>query len=178
MKKIMVVLACALLGASGVAGLTGCERTNKIGDAEARKQYASLIVFVQTGERLVAAQKAIRKESTSLAREKPRDEYYNLVDSLKGQRVALCGVIKNVGTRIWGNGLYISLVADGDFDVKFVFAKEAQAQLKSLRAGAKLWMEGNIVSTGDLLHQLTVDNSKFLTEHDFNEAVRLSAAKE
>ena len=87
-------------------------------------------------------------------------------------------MIKNVGTRIWGNGLYISLIVDGDFDVKFVFTKDALPQLKSLKTGARLWMDGNVVSTGDLLHQLTVDSPTFLSEHDFKEAVRLGAAKD
>ena len=178
MKKIMVILACALLGTSGVVSFAGCERTTPSSDEEARKQYASLIASVQVGGRLIAAQRAIRRESTSLAREKPCDEYYDLVKSLKGQRVALCGVIKNVGTRIWGNGLYISLIVDGDFDVKFVFTKDALPLLKSLKTGARLWMEGNVVSTGDLLHQLTVDSPIFLSEHDFKEAVRLGAAKD
>ena len=85
----MVILACALLGTSGVVSFAGCERTTPSSDEEARKQYASLIASVQVGGRLIAAQRAIRRESTSLAREKPLDEYYDLVKSLKGQRVAL-----------------------------------------------------------------------------------------
>ena len=139
-----------------------------------KNRLAPMIEAVKSAQSLIAAQKTIREATTSLAKSDAEKKYKALVESLKGRRVVFSGKVKNAGNRIVSlSGLYLTLTVDKDFDVKFIFEKEAQSQLLSLKAGDEVLLEGYVVSTGDLLHNLTVGGPTFPTEQDYNEVLRL-----
>ena len=144
-----------------------------------KNRLAPMIEAVKSAQSLIAAQKTIREATTSLAKSDAEKKYKALVEPLKGRRVVFSGKVKNAGNRIVSlSGLYLTLTVDKDFDVKFIFEKEAQSQLLSLKAGDEVLLEGYVVSTGDLLHNLTVGGPTFPTEQDYNEVLRLGGLKE
>ena len=206
MKSLMVILICALIATGGTLGFACVERTKLCENlsqvtesrdalaarvAQMEKELATLnnnaeknrlapmIEAVKSAQSLIAAQKTIREATTSLAKSDAEKKYKALVESLKGRRVVFSGKVKNAGNRIVSlSGLYLTLTVDKDFDVKFIFEKESQSQLLSLKAGDEVLLEGYVVSTGDLLHNLTVGGPTFPTEQDYNEVLRLGGLKE
>lgn len=201
MKSLMVILACALIATGGALGFACVERTKlcenlsqmtesrdalaaRVSQLEkelatmnnnaAKHRLAPMIEAVKSAQGLIAAQKTIREATTSLAKSDAEKKYKAMVEALKGRRVVFKGQVKNAGNRIVSlSGLFLSLTVNEGFDVKFIFEKEAQSQLLSLKAGDEVLLEGYVVSTGDLLHNLTVGGPTFPAEQDYNEAVRL-----
>ncbi len=206
MKTILAVLSVTLLGACGALGFVCVERTRlcaayaqacesrdalasrvshleatikNMNDDASRNQHAPLISAVKAGQRLVVAREAIRAATTSLSRANAEKQYKELVESLKGYRVVFKGKVKDVGSRIVSfSQLYVSIRVTDDLDVKFIFEETSRSQLLDLKSGDEVLLEGYVVSTGDLLHDLTVGGPTFPAERDYDEAMRLCTIEE
>ena len=206
MKTILAILSVSLLGACGALGFVCVERTRlcaayaqacesrdalasrvshleatlkSLNDNASRNQHAPLISAIKAGQQLVVAREAIRAATTSLSRANAEKSYKELVESLKGHRVVFKGKVKDVGSRIMSfSQLYVSINVVKNFDVKFIFEETSRSQLLDLKSGDEVLLEGYVVSTGDLLHDLTVGGPTFPVEHDYEEAIRLCAIAE
>ena len=144
-------------------------------DALAKGKYAEMLTAIKTGQDILDVAKEIRESTTSLLHDKQKEEFSAKVETLKGRRIALAGTVKDVGKRIISlSQLYLTLETDGGFMVKFIFDKEAKSELLGYKAGDKAVLEGYVISTGDLHHDLTVGGATFVDPVEFGEVLHLA----
>ena len=154
------------------------EQLQKLSDSESRAKLAPLIAANRLACTLLDAKKKVLSSTTSLTKNATRAEYEKAVELAKGHRIVFRGKIKDVGKRIISfSQMYLSLTVVDGFDVKFIFDKDAKKRLMDMKAGQEIVIEGYVVSSGDLVHGLTVGGPSMLDAAIFDEAVRLGSAE-
>lgn len=143
-------------------------------DEIAKSEYAGLIAAIKVGREIMEAANEVEKSTTSLLKDKQREAFSAKVETLKGRRIAIAGTVKDVGKRLISlSQLYLTLETDTGLTVKLIFGKEAEAELLGYKVGERLVFEGYVVSTGDLMHDLTIGGATRVDASEYRRASQL-----
>lgn len=144
-------------------------------DEIAKSEYAGLIAAIKMGREIMAAANEVEKATTSLLKDKQREAFSAKVETLKGRRIAIAGTVKDIGKRIISlSQLFLTIETDTGLAVKFIFGKEAEAELLGYKVGDQLVFEGYVVSTGDLMHDLTIGGATRVDAAEYHRALQLA----
>ena len=144
-------------------------------DEIAKNEYAGLIAAIKMGREIMAAANEVEKATTSLLKDKQREAFSAKVETLKGRRIAIAGTVKDIGKRIISlSQLFLTIETDTGLTVKFIFGKEAEAELLGYKVGDQLVFEGYVVSTGDLMHDLTIGGATRVDAAEYHRALQLA----
>ena len=144
-------------------------------DEIAKSEYAGLIAAIKMGREIMAAANEVEKATTSLLKDKQREAFSAKVETLKGRRIAIAGTVKDIGKRIISlSQFFLTIETDTGLTVKFIFGKEAEAELLGYKVGDQLVFEGYVVSTGDLMHDLTIGGATRVDAAEYHRALQLA----
>jgi hypothetical protein len=126
---------------------------------EEQIKYANEIAAYQVGVKLKEGLTYKKKDGRTLLQQQDCDkEFAKLFDSLKGKRVLLFGSVAEIGDRIVSfSEKFLTLRIDKKVKVKFIFKKTDREMLTKISKGSQMAIEGILVSKGDLMHDVTVD---------------------